>query len=363
MNKDFNLFSDVAGKDGSLKFCSSNEWEKKRDLIKKTLEERCYGFFPRRPDECMYRIQKKEIDDFCASKGVMEETVETVVMNGKAHSFIYNFAYPNQPGKFPLIVFIGHTGDVPNVFLPAEEIIDHGYAFVSFCAFDVTGNCDDFFEGASGLLFNNGERRDTDAGKIMIWAWASSLILDNIIQRNNVDASNICSAGFSKTGVSALLAAAFDDRFSHAFACSSGLSGATLYRDMNLEYIRYVFGNIDHLYCNNFRKYVNGEISFGYEQTDLLSLIAPRFLYLATAAEDKYSFFRSEFNACRELSPLYSLYSRDGLVTNGDDEPEIGKSYYKGSVGFHVREGSHYLSRTDWLRFMDFFDSHRIKPI
>ena len=357
--KTIDMFSGNSATDGFLSLSSSEEWEKSRGSVKKALEEKCYGLFPGKPDESIFRVQKKEIDDFCASHGVLEETVQTIVMNGKAHSFLYNFAYPNRPGKFPLIVFIGHSGDVPNVFLPAEEIIDRGYAFLSYCAFDVSENCDDFCEGASGILFENGERTDTAAGKIMVWAWASSLLLDNVINRDNIDAGNICSAGFSKTAVSALLAAAFDDRFSHVFACSSGLSGATLYRDMGPDYIRSVFGHIDHLYCKNFSRYLNGEKKFDYEQTDLLSLIVPRSLYIATAVDDRYSFFRSEFDACRNVSPLYSLYGRDGLVTSGDVEPKPGICYGKGSVGFHVREGSHYLSRYDWLRFIEFFDTHR----
>ena len=87
----------------------------------------------------------------------------------------------------------------------------------------------------------------------------------------------------------------------------------------------------------------------------LLSLIAPRALYVASADEDLWSDPRGEFLALAHSSPVYALWGeppiRDG------DMPPLDRPLRVGRRGYHVRAGGHDLLTSDWMRFLDLADA------
>lgn len=62
--------------------------------------------------------------------------------------------------------------------MPTEELIDNGFAVLSFGYEDVTRDDGDFTSGLAGVLYENGKRAPHDAGKIALWAWAAMRCMD-----------------------------------------------------------------------------------------------------------------------------------------------------------------------------------------
>ena len=81
----------------------------------------------------------------------------------------------------------------------------------------------------------------------------------------------------------------------------------------------------------------------------------PRKVYVASAAEDLWADPVSEFLSCAAASEVYEKLGLKGLVCP-DRLPEAGEHFHEGNIGYHLRKGTHYLSREDWNLFMDYLD-------
>ena len=87
----------------------------------------------------------------------------------------------------------------------------------------------------------------------------------------------------------------------------------------------------------------------------LLSLMAPRGLYVASADEDLWSDPRGEFLSLVHASPVFALWGDPPI--SPDSMPPLERPLLAGRRGYHVRTGAHNLTPYDWQRFMDFADS------
>ena len=87
----------------------------------------------------------------------------------------------------------------------------------------------------------------------------------------------------------------------------------------------------------------------------VLSLVAPRYLYVTDSILDEWADPDAELLACRLASPAFELYGLKGLVMD-DDSPKLNKTYQSGHIAFHVKEGDHSQLEFDWNNLMDYFD-------
>ncbi|MFR3483326.1 MAG: hypothetical protein ACLTXL_07420 [Clostridia bacterium] len=67
----------------------------------------------------------------------------------------------------------------------------------------------------------------------------------------------------------------------------------------------------------------------------------------------------SEFLSAYAASPVYTLYGKIGLVTK-DELPPLDQPLQEGTVGYHMRSGSHFFSRTDWLQYVQYRKAHNV---
>ena len=239
--------------------------------------------------------------------------------------------------------------------MPSEELVDNGFAVFSFCYNDVTMDNSDFTDGLAGVLFENGQRKPNDPGKIAMWAWAAHRVMDYAQTLGDVlelDCGIVC--GHSRLGKTALLTGATDERFKFAYSNDSGCSGAAVTRQKGGETVEKICNKFSYWFCENYLKYINKEDSMPFDQHYLLSSIAPRFACVGSASEDLWADPVSEMLNCVASSSAF----KNGFVYE-DRLPEIGDRFFRGDIGYHLRKGLHYFSREDWLRLIEFVNIHR----
>ncbi len=126
-------------------------------------------------------------------------------------------------------------------FVPrtAEQIaqtnpaIAHGFAFVTFnnndCGEDTTlRNADGSWAYRTTRFFP--AYPNYDWGLLRAWAWGASRIADYLITDPSIDKYKLIITGVSRTGKSALIAGAFDDRFAMVAPVASSGGGTPAYR-------------------------------------------------------------------------------------------------------------------------------------
>ncbi len=316
-----------------------------------------YGYMPPKPDKVEWEIEDKIISNFCAGKAYSQKITLTAYWNDKKFSFPFYAAIPTKEGKHPFFVCINSKTSISDTYMPLEEIIDNGFAILSFWFTDVTSDDGDFTNGLAGVLYENGERGDSDAGKIAMWAWAAQRVMDYAQTLDNLDKNASVVCGHSRRGKTALLAAATDERFKFAYSNNSGCGGASLARENTGETIKDICFHFPYWFCKNYQKYVSNEYAMPFDQHYLLASIAPRFVYVASALQDDWADPCSEMLSCKAASSAYDEYSLTGFVCE-DRLPEVGDVYHDGHIGYHLRNGTHYISREDYQKVIQFVKKH-----
>lgn len=311
-----------------------------------------YGYLPPPPEKITWEVKEDIIPNFCAGKAVLNRVTISVRVNGKEFGFPIYAAIPTAKKKHPFFVHINFRDNVPDRYMPTEEITDHGFAVLSFCYRDVTADNPDFQDGLAGALYPDGKRDDTSAGKIAMWAWAAQRVMDYAQTLNCLDLKRSIVCGHSRLGKTALLAAATDERFSCAFSNDSGCGGAAITRGKRGETIENICGSFPYWFCETYKMHANNEPFMPFDQHFLLASVAPRSVYVSSAEEDIWADPESEFLCCVAAG---EVFGEKGFVHN-DTLPAAGDVYHSGSIGYHLRAGKHYFSREDWLLFIAFFN-------
>ncbi len=336
------------------KIADREEFEKHRSRLRKILAEEVYGYIPPTPDHM--NVEEVKVDEvFCAGKAPLRELLFHVTVGGVTKSFPVYAVIPKNATRLPAFVMINFRSDVPDKYLPSEEIVDRGYAVFSFNYRDVATDDGDF-TAAIAPLFTPKKRTLNSPGKIAMWAWAAMRVMDHIETLPEIDSENVAVIGHSRLGKTALVAGAYDERFKYVISNDSGCTGAALSRGKDGESVARISEVFPYWFCP--RYVANAPIydTRGYDQNFLLALSAPRHLMIGSAEEDLWADPVSEFLCLYETNKVYALYGMRGLVT--PDEIPVAKTVLgAGDALYQLRHGRHYFSREDWLTYMDYIDS------
>ncbi len=351
---------------GGETISTTAQWEKtRRPEILKLFEDHVYGQVPKDFDDIRFKVTNRD-KKAMNGKATLREVAITVIRNKKSVTVNLVLFTPNKVKKpVPVFLVINHRGirtmDVTRQdkdgFWPVEEVIDAGYGISGFDVMDVSP--DDkvkFTEGILDQLYPEQLEMDNGMRGLGAWCWGASRAIDYFEKDKSVDATRIISVGHSRGGKASLWFGAQDQRVAITISNESGNSGAALSRRNFGETIEKITQRFPYWFCPNYRNYAGNEDKLPVDQHMLIALMAPRAVYVASAADDLWADPLGQYLALTEAQSIFNLY---GFETNLPAEmPGVNLQIIRPHVGFHNREGKHNMTPYDWQQFIQFANEY-----
>jgi hypothetical protein len=369
-----------------VKVQNKKDWEKRRDEIYKIFENEVYGISPVWKGEII-PSELSSNPNALGGNAIRKEINLTLRNGSKELSMVMLLYLPKSSAPVP--VFLGYNfggnhsvTDEPDIAITnswirnnettgitdhraseagrgkgasswqVREIISRGYGLATIYYGDVDPDFDDGFKnGVHGLYYLQPD--SSSWGSIAGWAWGLSRAMDYIETLPSIDPKKVIVMGHSRLGKTALWAGAADKRFAIVISNNSGCGGAALSKRVFGESVGRINRSFPHWFCENFNKYNEKEELLPVDQHQLLSLIAPRPVYVASAEEDQEADPKGEFLSCVGASPVYVLLGGKGFPAV--QMPSLNSPVI-GSIGYHIRTGGHAVTLYDWQQYLDFAD-------
>jgi hypothetical protein len=341
------------------------EWQARRAEILELFRENVYGRSPGKPEKLRFDVLEENpraMDGAATLKRISVVSGQS----GREHHFDLTLFLPNaRQGRVPVFLLLNNragsntdpTRKEKSGFWPAEEMIARGYGIAALQVQQLAPDKRAHFREGVIQLFEGSTTgpRPADAwGALAAWAWGASRAMDYFETDPRVDATKVAVIGHSRGGKAALWTGAEDERFAFVISNDSGEGGAALSRRNFGETVKRINTSFPHWFDDNYKRFNGREAELPTDQHMLLSLIAPRALYVASADEDLWSDPRGEFLSIAASSPVFALWG-DAPIAAGA-MPPLDAPLVVGRRGYHIRSGGHNLTPWDWARYADFAD-------
>jgi len=383
---------DVLVMDDGTKVTTKQQWEKRRQEMRRILSYYAVGVMPPPPGN----VKAREVSSETVSAG---ESVGQVKYRQIHLTFGPNNALSLDIGVFtpmtggPFATIILQTGSVPGApvlprlpqganqgrgqdvlmivgpanpvaTVPANngptaaamakeraDVFRRGYALVVFnpndCAEDTTlRNPDGSFAFRNTRFFP--AYPGYDWGILAGWAWGASRVADYLETDRAIDKTKLIITGASRNGKSSMVAAAFDDRLAAAPVVTGG-GGVGAYRfagPRNSETLDIMQKKYPNWFSPNLHQFWGHRENLPFDEHWFLALTAPRPFIALEGTTDTISLPEAVKQSVLGARPAYKLL---GVPDR---------------VGVHYSDHGHAFTAEDWTALMDFFDKHlRGKPV
>ena len=242
---------------------------------------------------------------------------------------------------------------------PAADIVARGYAYaiISYAEMqpDRAGTKT---EGIMGLALPPGAKEPAAAewGTIAVWAWGLSRFMDYLETVPMIDVRRVALVGHSRLGKTVLWSGATDPRYALIYSSQSGEIGAALSRRDFGETVDDMATNYGYQFAGNLQKYIGHWGDMPHEGHLLISLSAPRPVFISGGSGDQWSDPHGMFFATVAAGPVWRLLGKSGLGTT--EMPALDVPVAAGTLAYLNHNGPHVISPLDWKTFLDFADRH-----
>ena len=379
---------DVLTLTNGRKVTTKKEWvEKRRPELLRLFETQIYGKAPVRSKDLHFRLLNEDREAL-GGLATRKEVAVYLTKDEKHYLTVLMYLPNRRKGAVPMFFGINFKGNHAihpdeGITFPSEErmiaygrkrmfprgsaasrwpvemLMEHGYGLATFYRGDIDPDFDDGFQnGVHPLYYKKGQTRpaEDEWGTLAAWAWGMSCAMDYFETDKDIDAKRIAIFGHSRLGKTTLWAGAMDPRFALVISNDSGCGGAALSRRKFGETVRAVNCQFAHWFCRNFWQYNDKEDTLPVDQHELIALMAPRPVYIASAEEDRWADPKGEFLSGVYASPVYELFGLPGLPVK--EMPAVNQPVLSGTIGYHIRSGKHDINLYDWTQFVKFADKH-----
>jgi hypothetical protein len=371
------------------------QWSKRRQELLQLFSEQMYGRMPGRPAEMRFHVY--DVDRHALGGKATREQIAILFRgqeNGpKMDLLVY---IPNAaPKRPPVILGLNFWGNEtvsadpgirmsdrwvesgPSGYLdlscvksnrategcrgidatrwPVEKILDAGYALATAYRGDLDPDRKDGYAESIRSEWPELGQGGDNFSTIAAWAWGMSRARDYLETDSRVDAHRAVAFGWSRLGKAAIWAGATDPRFVAVISNESGAGGAKVFHDVHGETVQLLNERFPYWFCGNFKRYNGRDAELPFDQNEVLALIAPRPLYIASAILDGNADPQGEFLGALAVTRVYRFLGSAGLPATkwpAVNQPLLGR------VSYHVRSGEHSVTTFDWEQYLRFCDRY-----
>ncbi|MBQ7208489.1 MAG: acetylxylan esterase [Lentisphaeria bacterium] len=365
-----------------------DEWmTKRRPELLRWFEENMYGPLPPEPEEVSFEVLSERGD---ALGGIALRRELRITLTGTAgRQHILNMLlYLPKDAKRSVPAFLGLdfkgnagcSGETDLLLPPElpilpgpegrfdgrgcqaprwsfEQVIRRGYASAAIWYNEIFPDTPEGFPHSVYALFDTPEhlkQERPEAGAISAWAWGLSRGLDVLRKIPEIDGKKVIVHGHSRLGKTALWAAACDQRFAMAVSNCSGCGGAALSRRGFGENLAWLLYWRTYWFDPAWRKWIDRETELPVDQHELMALIAPRPLAVASADEDLHADPKGEYLSLYHGGKVWKLWGKESFTSPLPPAP--GEAADTGVLHYHFRQGKHDITPWDWDKYLDFAD-------
>jgi hypothetical protein len=370
LNRDYTLPDPLTFADGR-KVASAADWALRRREMLAIFEREVYGRMPPNPEKTVFELVSEKLTE---NRFSLERRYRQWFRRDKSGPFVdwILFVPVHAKKPCPVILHLNYKGNdniaegrTNHYLLPLGDMAARGYAFMSANYVQMTSDgpkkrggrkSDGFLDGIFELWGWRDPERTDNTGSLMAWAWGLCRGLDLAEKIAEIDAARNVVIGSSRLGKAALLAAAFDERFSVCVANQTGAVGVQLMKRDYGESISIQKHSLPWWYCSGLWKWAGREREMPFDQHMLLACVAPRGLLLESYHKHWFD-PKGEFMSARAASPVWEFLTGKGLGLSEWPQPYDDVAV-RPPFGYVRRTECHGLSPYDWKWAMDFADRY-----